>query len=90
MIAMQVIQQIERGKLLECPSRSCPDSVYRVMQECWRRQPQDRITMSQATCRLFQVYCDGIGDAGMSSEAIFRNLSWYFVGCNNRNVMLVM
>ncbi|CAH1780054.1 unnamed protein product [Owenia fusiformis] len=41
----EVIQHIQ-NKLLECP-RLCPDDVYRIMLGCWRKQPQDRLTMTE-------------------------------------------
>lgn len=46
--------QVERGKLLGCPAQ-CPDAVYQLMLDCWRRHPRDRITMASARRKLSEI-----------------------------------
>ena len=45
-LALKVLQQIQNGKLLDCP-RLCPEDVYKIMLGCWMRQPGDRLTMKE-------------------------------------------
>src|SRR6218665_1745686 len=50
----QVIQNVERGRLLECP-RLCPEDVYKVMVGCWRRRPLDRLTIRECRAQLMDI-----------------------------------
>ena len=43
---MQVICHVESGRTLDRPP-GCPDAVYQLMLGCWRRQPQDRLTITE-------------------------------------------
>lgn len=51
----QVIQQVQSGKLLECP-RHCMETLYKLMLGCWRRQPSDRYTMKEIHAKLNALY----------------------------------
>ena len=52
---LQVIQQVNSGKVLECP-RSCPQEVYKVMLSCWKKHPNERLTMREIHSKL-EVMC---------------------------------
>ncbi|CAL1533871.1 unnamed protein product [Lymnaea stagnalis] len=41
----EVIEHIKNSRTLKRPPRTCTDGVYRVMQGCWKPNPQDRLTM---------------------------------------------
>lgn len=44
------------GKVLDCPvGGHCPDEVYRLMLGCWRKHPEDRLTMSQLHVHLTRL-----------------------------------
>lgn len=42
----KVIQQITAGNVLGCPP-DCPEDVYKIMTACWRKNPNERITMRE-------------------------------------------
>ncbi|WAQ99837.1 YES-like protein [Mya arenaria] len=42
--AASVIDCIVNGHLLECP-QNCPEKVGKIMQGCWKQQPDERMTM---------------------------------------------
>jgi len=42
----QVIERIQSGSSL-VPPRCCPPEVRRVMTGCWRRQPDERLRMTE-------------------------------------------
>ncbi|XP_074970692.1 tyrosine-protein kinase Fgr isoform X1 [Phalacrocorax aristotelis] len=39
----EVLEQVERGYRMQCPS-NCPPSLHDVMMQCWRREPEERPT----------------------------------------------
>ncbi|WAQ99852.1 NTRK1-like protein [Mya arenaria] len=39
-----VIDCIVNGHLLDCP-QNCPEEVGKIMQGCWKQQPDERMTM---------------------------------------------
>ncbi|NXA78746.1 YRK kinase, partial [Thryothorus ludovicianus] len=39
----EVLEQVERGYRMQCPG-NCPPSLYDVMVQCWRREPEERPT----------------------------------------------
>ncbi|XP_053405118.1 BDNF/NT-3 growth factors receptor-like [Mercenaria mercenaria] len=41
----EVIQYIIDGHLLDCPPK-CPEEVGKIMMSCWKREPQERMSMS--------------------------------------------
>jgi len=44
---MQVIERVASGSSTLLPPRCCPPEVRLVMTGCWRRQPDQRLRMSQ-------------------------------------------
>ncbi len=51
---IQVIQQIQSGKILDCP-RICPEEVRKIMLGCWRKPPNERLSMREIKSRLEKV-----------------------------------
>ena len=49
----EVIQQVTEGKLLSQP-QDCPDSIYQVMQSCWR-PAAERDSMNEIHQRLREL-----------------------------------
>ncbi|XP_067832935.1 high affinity nerve growth factor receptor-like [Heptranchias perlo] len=47
----EAIECITQGRELECP-RTCPREVYDIMQGCWQREPQQRLTIKEIHSRL--------------------------------------
>jgi hypothetical protein len=45
-VFFKVIQLVEKGERL-AQTEHCPDSVYRIMEQCWAYQPRDRPTFIQ-------------------------------------------
>lgn len=43
----EVIDFIKKGVLLPQPE-DCPEWIYNIMLECWKREPEDRMSFSQA------------------------------------------
>ncbi|XP_037237578.1 tyrosine-protein kinase Fgr isoform X3 [Falco naumanni] len=39
----EVLEQVERGYRMQCPS-NCPPSLHEVMVQCWKREPEERPT----------------------------------------------
>lgn len=79
----QVLQHIQNGNLLECP-RYCPEEAYAIMLDCWKRQPQDRLTMKEIRLKLDKMclseptYLDLIAWAyGWSSSRLLSESGTY-------------
>uniref|UniRef100_A0A8C3XJZ0 Tyrosine-protein kinase n=1 Tax=Chelydra serpentina TaxID=8475 RepID=A0A8C3XJZ0_CHESE len=39
----EVLEQVERGYRMQCPS-SCPPSLHELMVQCWKKEPEERPT----------------------------------------------
>lgn len=39
----EVLEQVERGYRMQCP-QDCPTSLYELMQQCWKQNPEERHT----------------------------------------------
>ncbi|XP_027200795.2 BDNF/NT-3 growth factors receptor-like isoform X2 [Dermatophagoides pteronyssinus] len=55
---LEVIQNVTRGKLLSPPD-NCPLELYKIMLECWRFKPNERIAISSVykiLQKLLQTY----------------------------------
>ncbi|XP_069798572.1 high affinity nerve growth factor receptor-like [Narcine bancroftii] len=50
----EAIECITQGRELECP-RTCPLEVYAIMQGCWPRDPQQRLSIKEIQSRLQQL-----------------------------------
>nr|XP_057912075.1 tyrosine-protein kinase Fer isoform X2 [Doryrhamphus excisus] len=46
MTNQQAREQVEKGYRMACPQR-CPDDVYKVMQRCWKYNPEERPKFSE-------------------------------------------
>ena len=38
----EVLKDVSNGIILPVPSEGCPISLYAIMQDCWKRSPEDR------------------------------------------------
>ncbi|KJE96419.1 ephrin type-A receptor 4a [Capsaspora owczarzaki ATCC 30864] len=52
-----VIDHLESGARLQCPD-DCPDSLYRVMHDCWAYKPEDRPSFRELYDRMMQVIAE--------------------------------
>ena len=41
MVNREVLDQVERGYRMPCPSE-CPSSLHELMLSCWRKDPEER------------------------------------------------
>ena len=48
---MGMVEHLERGNRLEKPSL-CPDKIYTIMTDCWKREPMERPTFKHLKSRL--------------------------------------
>uniref|UniRef100_A0A8C6LJZ5 Tyrosine-protein kinase n=1 Tax=Nothobranchius furzeri TaxID=105023 RepID=A0A8C6LJZ5_NOTFU len=43
MVNREVLEQVERGYRMPCPP-ACPESLHDLMQQCWKKEPDERPT----------------------------------------------
>ena len=42
---------LEEGERMDCPE-ICPNEIYKIMQDCWKRSPYERPMFEQITERI--------------------------------------
>jgi len=50
-----VVEQVERGYRMPKPSK-CPDRLYDIMKDCWKRDPSTRPTFETLQWQLEEFY----------------------------------
>lgn len=54
----QVLEDVPNGLSLPVPSEGCPLSLYAIMQECWRRTPNERPHFSKLCTAIHSLEVD--------------------------------
>ena len=64
------------GETLPCPT-DCPEEVFELMQECWKSNPEDRISVVDLNKRLKEIYSKLFGEMDDTKPAPPRDVPGY-------------
>lgn len=51
----EVLQQVENGYRMPCPS-GCPQALYEIMLQCWHKEPEKRPTFETIQWKLEDLF----------------------------------